>query len=66
MSLLSMLEYPYGDGSNSNRSRICFDNGGPRFMVTINPAEAEQFITAVTAHPIAHESYEAAPAMCND
>jgi len=59
MWLLNTPEAPYREGSDSGRRRICFDNGGPRFAVTVNPAEAEQFITAVTAHPIAHESYEA-------
>ena len=59
MWLLSTPEAPYREGSDSGRRRICFDSTGSRFAVTVNRAELQQFVTAVSAHPITHESYEA-------
>jgi len=59
MWLLSTPEAPYREGNESRRRRICFDNTGSRFVVTVNRTELQQFVTAVSAHPITHESYEA-------
>ena len=66
MSLLSTLEYPHREGSHCARGRIYFDNTGPRFIVTVNRAELEQSITAVSAYPVIQESYEASLGILTD
>ena len=66
MWLLSTPEAPHREGSDSSRRRICFYNTGSRFVVTVNRAELQQFVTAVSAYPIIRESYEASLGILTD
>lgn len=66
MFLSIMLEYPCQEGSNSNGNRICFSNPKPGPSLTVGRSGTEQFIAAVNAHPIAHDSYEETPGMFKD
>ena len=61
MFLSIMLEYPCQEGGNSNGNRICFSNTKPGLSLTARRCGTEQFITAVSAHPNNHESYEETP-----
>jgi len=66
MSLLKRLEHPHREGSDSSRRRICFDNTGSRFVATVNRAELQQFVTAVSACPVVRESCEASLGISRD
>jgi len=63
MFLSIMLEYPCQEGGNSNGNRICFSNTRAGLSLTVGRSGTEQFIAAVNAHPIAHDSYEETPGM---